>query len=117
MNSHLQPTRAAPPPPATAPATAATAKPIIKNNAKAPNRRGWASMKDDSPIMSWLWTKKWIVLNPRTIDVYKNDVGVEAAYRHATHFLYYLVRSCSTDSYPPQQYHRCRAHRSETILR
>ncbi|EOQ98992.1 hypothetical protein E3P92_03032 [Wallemia ichthyophaga] len=73
MNSHLQPTRAAPPPPATAPATAATAKPIIKNNAKAPNRRGWASMKDDSPIMSWLWTKKWIVLNPRTIDVYKND--------------------------------------------
>ncbi|TIB69288.1 Pkinase-domain-containing protein [Wallemia mellicola] len=69
MNSHLTPTRAAPPPPAAA----ATAKPIIKNNSKSPNRRGWASIKDDSPIMSWLWTKKWIVLNPRTIDIYKND--------------------------------------------
>ena len=84
MNSHLQPTRAAPPPPASSamPAAAATAKPIIKNNAKAPNRRGWASMKDDSPIMSWLWTKKWLVLNPRTIDVYKNDVGGFGCSRH-----------------------------------
>ena len=70
LNPNLTPTRAAPLPPAPA----STAKPIIKNNSKSPNRRGWVSMKDDNPIMSWLWTKKWLVLNSKSLEIYKNDV-------------------------------------------